>query len=248
MPELKVPFAVDGSTGMIVNACNASKSASYICLDCSRPLVLRDGVVKQKHFAHPPTGHPGCHGESLIHLAAKKTLACQIRRELEEAGRIFYQQNCPGIGKKGCQQKSLVTGERSIQSWTEVKLEVAYKTFRLDVAILNGSEVVYGFEVFHRHKVPELKGQQIKIRWMELVAEDILAFKPRIPFGYETSSSLCPDCIELKAYLAARKPEDLKRSKTSEEHSKAAQKLRRTWHGIVEEARNFDREMRSVSD
>jgi len=121
---------------------------------------------------------------------------------------------------------------------------------RKDVAILNGSEVVYGFEVLHRYKVPELKGQQIKIRWMELVAEDILAFKPRIPFGYETSSSLCPDCIELKAYLAARKPEDLKRSKTSEEHSKAAQKLRRTWHGIVEEARNFDREMRkrSVSD
>jgi hypothetical protein len=181
----------------------------------------------------------------LIHKAAKEVLARQIRLELEDCGRILFQQNCPGLDDKSCRRHSLITGVRQIESWTEVTLEAAYKSFRLDVAIVNGSEVVYGFEVFHRHKVPEPKASQLEIPWMELVAEDILAFKPRMPFGYTESKILCPDCIELQHYLAAREPEDQQCQKTSKAYLDDAVKLQKTWRGIIEDAKKIDRKSRN---
>ena len=131
---------------------------------------------------------------------------------------------------------------REIKSWTDVKLEIAYKSFRFDVAVVDSSDVVYGFEVFHRHKVPEEKARNIKIKWMELVAEDILAFKPRIPVGYEYSKIPCSDCIELQQYLTEREPDDQIRRKTTEDYVHAAQKLQSTWLDIIEDAKRMDRE------
>ena len=131
---------------------------------------------------------------------------------------------------------------REIKSWTDVKLEIACKSFRFDVAVVDSSDVVYGFEVFHRHKVPEEKARNIKIKWMELVAEDILAFKPRIPVGYEYSKIPCSDCIELQQYLTEREPDDQIRRKTTEDYVHAAQKLQSTWLDIIEDAKRMDRE------
>lgn len=245
MTDLKVPYAIDIVSGLVVKACNASKHTTYSCLECGKPLSLRDGEVNRKHFAHPATDHPGCQGESLTHKAAKEVLARQVRLELEDNGKIFFQQNCAGFEDRSCERQSLITGVQHIELWTEVALEVAYKSFRLDVAVVNGSDVVYGFEVFHRHKVPEPKANQLEIPWMELVAEDILAFKPRMPYGYTESSSLCPDCTELKQYLVARKPEDEVRQKTSEDYLQHARKLQATWRSIIEDAKQIDRDTRS---
>jgi len=177
--------------------------------------------------------------------ASKSAIYNCLRLELEDSGKILFQQKCPGLEGRSCQRQSLITGVRPIESWTEVTLEAAYKNYRLDVAVVNGSDVVYGFEVFHRHKVPEPKASQLEIPWMELVAEDILAFKPRIPFGYSKSKRLCPDCFELQQCLWKREPEDKVRQNTSKDYLQDAAKLQKTWRGIIEDARKFDREMRN---
>lgn len=238
--NLKVPFAVDCLTGDVVKAGIASRSREYQCLDCQSRLFLREGLERQKHFAHPPTSSTGCAGESLNHKAAKVLLAQQLRRDLESSGKFHFQQYCPGAGDK-CKLGNLVPDMRAIECWTGVELEVAYLDFRLDVAIVNGSEVVFGFEVYHRHEVPEKKSTKLKIPWMELIADDILSFKPRIPHRYEMSKRLCEECVSLRQSLDNRKPEDEQRDSATTRYQEEASRLKRTWRSILTDARKSSR-------
>ena len=243
--DLKVPYAIDCDFEIIVKAANASKSSRYKCLECGQNLTLRDGEKRTKHFAHPPTSHAGCSGESLIHKAAKELLARQIRRELEEHDSFSFQRQCPGVEGFGCKKKQLIHGSRGIKGWTQVLLEVVHGDFRLDVAVLAEDSVVYGFEVFYRHQVPEKKAEKLDIRWMELVAEDILSFKPRIPYGYEKSKELCPDCVDLSESLIARENEDRKRDEKTEAYQRQARRCKEVWRSIVEDAKMISREQMS---
>lgn len=242
--SLKVPYAIDRMSGSIVKAGTASRSREYHCLDCQSRLVLKEGQERQKHFSHPPTSNTGCAGESLNHKAAKLLLAQQLKRDLENNGKVHFQQHCPGIEGE-CKAGSLIPDTRTIACWSDVKLEVAYLDFRLDVAIVNGPEVIFGFEVFHRHQVPEHKSTKLKIRWMELIADDILAFKPRVPYRHEVSKRLCQDCVSLQNSIDERKPEDQQRDLATSHYQEEASRLRETWTSILNDARKFSRESKS---
>lgn len=242
MPNnLKVPYAIDRMSGNIVKAGLASRSGEYQCLDCKSRLVLKDGQERQKHFSHPPTSNTGCSGESLNHKAAKLLLARQLKRDLESNGKVHFQQYCPGIQGQ-CRSGSLISDSRTIECWTDVELEVAYLDFRLDVAIVNGLDVIFGFEVFHRHEVPEHKSEKLQIRWMELIADDILSFKPRVPHRHEVSKRLCEDCASLQDSLDARKPEDQQRDLATSHYQEEAAGLIKTWGSILNDARKLSRE------
>ena len=245
-PTLKVPYAIDCTTGDIVKATNAGKTTRYQCLDCQCSLVLRAGGQRQKHFSHPPTSNSGCSGESLNHKAAKLLLAQQLRRDLNANRKVNFQQYCPGANGE-CKLTSLISDSRPIESWTAVELKIAYLDFRLDVAIMNGSDVVFGFEVYHRHEVPDHKSRALQIPWMELIADDILAFKPRIPHRYEKSKSLCEDCVDLRANLDARKPEDDQRDSATSSYREEAKRLKTTWQLILSKARTISQKKQSHS-
>ena len=238
-PELKIPYAKHCETGLLVKAENASLKSQYRCLECERKLLIREGEKRRRHFSHPPTSHAGCSGESLIHKAAKELLKEQVTQELNESGKIYFSQKCVGIEKMGCPKKQRIQRSREIKKWTEVLVEVTHGDFRLDVAIVYGLRPVYGFEVFHKHKVPETKADQLDIKWMELKAEDILNFQPRTPFGYETTEELCLDCENLKRSLTARAPEDARRDEKSKAYNSKIHQCSQVWTTIINQARNL---------
>lgn len=235
---LKVPYAIDRETGLVVHARNAFSTKKYLCLDCGQSLSPRSGPIRQKHFFHPPTSRKGCSGESTIHKAAKTLLAQQLKRELVDCGKIFIERKCGGL-QKACANGSFVKETINVENWTDVLVEVAVEAFRLDVAIVNESDVVFGFEVFHRHAVPSEKAAELGIPWVELVAEEILAFKPRNPFPHEYSTELCYDCIDLLASLKSREPEDRERMAVTVIYQNELKRINESWQTVLLEAKKL---------
>lgn len=51
MSSLLIPYAFDAS-GYLVSAAMATRDVDYFCPVCNEHLILRDGEVRTRHFAH----------------------------------------------------------------------------------------------------------------------------------------------------------------------------------------------------
>ncbi|GAA5513075.1 hypothetical protein Dcar01_01801 [Deinococcus carri] len=230
-----VPFALD-ATANVVTALTAPRGARYTCLECSAPLGVRRGEERRWHFFHLPGFERDCGGESVTHRAAKQLLAQALRRELEETGHVTWQQRCAGV-KGRCRDSALLPRSFRPVGWTAVVEEATHGDFRFDVAVVAGKRVLFGLEVFFRHAVPEAKAAALDVPWLELLAEDLLAHRPRVPVRGDDGAAQCPACQERARLLEQRAEDDAVRGAVTGAFEDEAQRVADTWAAVLREAR-----------
>jgi hypothetical protein len=226
--------------GELVSALTAPKRAQYTCLECQGALHVKRGAQRAAHFAHDHEDPAGCTGESVTHLAAKRLLRVQLHTELKRGGTVQWMQRCPGA-QVPCHMRSTLPQEREVHGDWEVLEEVGHDHYRFDVAVVVSGRVAFGFEVYYRHQVPDEKAAGLHVPWMELVAEDILEFKPRVPFRGSHSEQLCPDCQSL---LVARRQQQARAAERHERTGKyvaEVTQVQQTWKEIIAAAKRQDK-------
>lgn len=230
--------------GELVSALTAPKKARYTCLECRAGLHVKRGEQRAAHFAHDSEDPTGCAGESVTHLAAKRLLRQQLQAELEQEGLVKWMQHCPGA-HGGCRMRSVLPQGREVHGAWEVREEVTHGRYRFDVAVVVAEQAVFGFEVYHRHLVPEEKAADLSMPWLELPAEDILEFKPRVPFRGSHSEQLCPDCQTLLKALKERQKRDARRGEQTKKYVAEVTQVQEVWKDILSAARKQDEAQRS---
>lgn len=204
---------------------------------------MKRGQKKAAHFAHDSDDLTGCTGESVTHLAAKRLLRRQLQAELALEGLVKWMQHCSGA-QDDCRMRSVLPQGHEVQGNWEVREEVAHGRYRFDVAVVVAGQAVFGFEVYHRHLVPEEKAADLDVPWLELVAEDILEFKPRVPFRGSHSEQLCPDCQALLKALQERQARDAKRGEQTKKYVAEVTQVQETWEDIIRTAQKMDEAQR----
>ena len=119
-----------------------------------------------------------------------------------------------------------------------VVLEVPHGPYRFDVAVTHGGRVVYGFEVFFKHQVPAAKAA-LGVLWLELLAEDILAYRLRIPWtpdGRARQDVRCPSCEALSRELQKRAAADQKRSQMQTALASESRQVKDAWLAVLGQA------------
>ena len=233
------------ATGHLVSALTAPKRAKYTCLECGGSLHVKRGAQRAAHFAHDHEDPAGCTGESVTHLAAKRLLRQQLQTELEQDTQVRWMQHCPGA-QGSCRMRSVLPQGREVYGTWEVREEMNHGRYRFDVAVVVAGQAVFGFEVYHRHLVPEEKAADLNVPWLELPAEDILEFKPRVPFRGSHSEQLCLDCQAFLSALKERQARDAKRGEQTQKFIAEVNQVQETWASILEAAKDIDRKGREA--
>jgi len=127
-----------------------------------------------------------------MHQAAKLLLMEQVRTDLEEHNSVRWHLRCPGVNGK-CRDHAVFEERHPMPGWDSVALEVPHGPYRFDVAVVRDGVTVFGFEVFFRHEAPEAKAQGFDVPWLEVLADDILAYRPRVPWKDPYAAKLCLD-------------------------------------------------------
>ena len=143
-------YARDIKTSRCVHLSSISKENrkqfDLSCLECKSPLILRDGEVNIKHFAHTKdsncAGHKG-NLESHEHRVAKSFI-CE---HLNNGGQIVFESECGTCTSKT--QSAVSLRDRSTDSCQEEwRSSVGKEVFIADVAVLRGKEPLAVIEVF----------------------------------------------------------------------------------------------------
>lgn len=235
MRDLKVPYAMDES-GTVVAANAAERGANFQCLECHQPLALRRRQGQRPHFTHLSQALVNCSGESVTHRAAKELLREQVERELKHDNCVYWSVACPGA-ETACSDRVIFERQAQISTWDCVLVEVVHQTFRFDVAIVSNGSVVYGFEVYFRHAVPENKASGLGVPWMELDAEEILRFGPRIPIGATGSDERCPRCQFMHEQMEMRATDNQQRERAETDYQAESSRVQKTWRNVLADAR-----------
>lgn len=229
--ELRVPVALDDE-GRVVQALTAMQGQHYTCPECKGEVRVRRGQKYQPHFYH--LSLTNCTGESAVHDAAKHLLAQQVRQELMDYREVQWQIACRGLPQdRGCKDRATLSRACPILEWEDVRLEVPYGAYRFDVAVTQAGGVLFGFEVFYRHEVPEEKAERLDVPWIELYAEDILEFRPRVPHRDGISSDLCRDCLQRLERYSERHSDDAARNAQGQKYDDETKRVQRTWQHIL---------------
>ncbi|MFC4424872.1 competence protein CoiA family protein [Deinococcus navajonensis] len=138
-----VPYAADAA-GRLADPSTVG-FGPFSCLECHEPVSLRREHLRQDrvvvaHFSHKPGST--CAGESVLHLAAKMRLVDALTHRER-----------PFVIRRVCQRFGCESTHNELwdpPAFDDAAEEVALVTYRLDVAALQGSSVVFGFEVYHR--------------------------------------------------------------------------------------------------
>jgi Competence protein CoiA-like family len=240
MSNLTLALNLDGD---LVSALTAPRHEKYTCLECGGHLHVKRGQQKAAHFAHTSDDLTGCSGESVTHLAAKRLLRKQLQAELTQEGLVKWMQHCSGA-QNACRMRSVLPQWHEIQGVWEVREEITHGRYRFDVAVIVAGQTVFGFEVYYRHLVPEEKAADLNVPWLELVAEDILEFKPRVPFRGNLSDQLCPDCKALHKALQERCDRDAKRGEQTKKYVAEVGQVQEAWKDILLAAKKVDEAQR----
>lgn len=236
-----ITLALDAK-GQVVNALTAPRQAPYVCLGCGAPMHVRRGDERAAHFAHDHEGG-GCGGESVTHRAAKHLLRQQLEAEITEHAVIRWGQRCAGV-TGSCRLQVVLPVDFAVRSPVVVREEVTYGRYRFDVAVTDSTGVVFGFEVYHRHLVPEQKAADLNVPWLELVAEDILEFKPRVPYRGGKSERRCPECEAAVQAARDREQRDQARAAQTSRYVVEVAQVHSAWKGIIQAARKADERQR----
>jgi hypothetical protein len=91
------------------------------------------------------------------------------------------------------------------------------------------------------HQVPEEKAEALDVPWLELLAEEILEYQPRLPHRNRHAPTPCPACHVLVERLAKRSEDNRARNRVETEYEAEAQRIGRTWNSILAAAKTHSR-------
>jgi|SRR6185312_9738250 hypothetical protein len=167
MRDGKLHFIEDVPRGL---ACNC------VCVRCGQPLVARQGLIRQPHFAH--WGVTSCNGaaESVLHLLAKELIA---ELNVIQVPRYAFDRQRRTKAGRLVQHHALVAngGEVRIDS---VRIEESEGDFIPDITIESGPKSLI-IEVAVTHRVSRAKLRRIRRRNV-----------PAIEIRLDPSDSLLP--------------------------------------------------------
>lgn len=151
--QLKNPYA-KLDCGEIVNINTATKDTNYFCIGCGEPLVLKDGDVITKHFAHKASSD--CSGglETTIHKKAKEA---------------FLKCGTANFSKVGHESESLTI----LKAEDEVAYTAGGKKIVVDVVIETKELGAVFVEIWHTHKTDKEKIKVIKALGFPCVEVDV---------------------------------------------------------------------------
>lgn len=166
----RVPWALDTSGGLVQVSASVA-GTPYWCPGCRVPLVLKDGSIRAKHFAHQVSN--SCSQESAIHNAAKIRIMEVVKNWLNGQGAApMITGPCKGTNWWYCDgsaDRSLLNGKVD-----EVLLETQVGELRPDVLLLLRGKPVLGIEILLTHEVDDAKRSKADYPWIELNASDVL--------------------------------------------------------------------------
>ena len=201
---LKVPFALDANGRVVRATVDVLDGAALTCLGCGDALIVRGGagMSVRRHFAH--YGDRTCSMETVLHVAAKLTVARVLQEAIEGGPVIQVLRWCP--------RRTHMSWSTS--AWTRaddrVDLEHRLESGRVaDVALVRGGSAVAVVEIHVTNKVTEEKAEDlVGVRWVELEAEDVLRDPLQWrPLWARDVPHTCPECIERdRAYREAGLP------------------------------------------
>lgn len=141
--------AINSITKKYVSPYEANKKDNYICPDCNKKLIFRNGKINKPHFSHKSNkqclyyDHPN---ESQIHKDAKLKLSNWLtdKKPLE----IIWNCRC-------CKKESLFNSDEiKYKKNDNVIIEYRSKNnkFIADIAVLNNEKIKYIFEIKNTHE------------------------------------------------------------------------------------------------
>lgn len=188
--------AIDKATNNYVLPCNADKKNKYVCPDCSKDLIFKNGKIKAPHFAHFSEKEPCTYyirpTESQIHKDAKLLL----KSLLDIQKKLLIIQKC----SNGCNIEYPI-------EYTENKTELEYRfdlnnsTKIADVAFLNMNKIKYIFEICHKHKTLSENRPE---PWFEFNATDLIETvninieNDTITLQCIRGDQTCQECLKIK--------------------------------------------------
>jgi hypothetical protein len=142
--DLAVPLAFSESIGAIVLPNVTKSDGPFKCIECDASLVLRQGAVRQYHFAHSRKSHCGG-GEGILHRATKHWFSKSVTTATIDA-------RCRGCGEN----HTVWNGTERCIAAEEYEIRVdGVIRFRVDVAVLTAEDrkMVASVEVFNTHRI-----------------------------------------------------------------------------------------------
>lgn len=187
---LKIPFGLD-EKDRPVSAEKAERLGAYRCPNCKSDLILKQGQIREWHFAHKVTIQ--CSLESVLHKTAKYL----VRNSLREW--VAGNKQSP-LMQRTCCNCSKSTAFPLPQDISNAEVEQRTSSnFVVDVGIFVGSSIEYAVEIKHTHAMNDRKIQEIGIAFIELIAEEVISdpweWKPVLD---EFPEAFCSDCADIQ--------------------------------------------------
>jgi len=193
--------------GRIVRPDQAEPGQVFRCPGCSAEVVLRQGELRQAHFAH--RHGEGCSPESAAHRAAKR-LVVEVVLDWKDRGgpRPCIARSCPRFGCEGGTTQDIP--EDITHAAEEVRLSDGSIG---DVVLFRGDHAAAAIEIRATHRVSEEKARRLAIPWVELDAAEVLE-RPYWWMALQDGLQpfRCPVCARAEAERAAEVDEIQRRA------------------------------------
>ena len=147
----------------------ASKANNYSCPECSNGVQLKQGKIRSHHFAHNKSENP-CNyynhpGESEIHKEAKLVIKTLIDNK-KPMMFVRLCEQCNDTIEGGISQEKYNDYTRGV---IEYNFKHNNKNKFADVAMLDGNNLEFIFEIYYKHKTEECNRPD-NIDWFEIDA------------------------------------------------------------------------------
>lgn len=193
--SFKVPYGLD-RTGKLVPVVECDKQSVYKCPNCHVELLLKQGEVRSKHFAHP-VGN-ACTKESMLHQVAKQLVAQVMEENALGQHQIQLTTSCSG---EHCSNKARTTIDSKM--FVSADVEVAVGRYRCDVVgqLKGGKNFIV--EVVVTNPMEAEKCDQLKDhRWVELDAADVIRTPLSwLPRRHKLNPSFCKPCSDKREQM-----------------------------------------------
>lgn len=132
----------------------ANRTDRYVCPECCKDLILRQGAVRVHHFAHAGADVPCTYysrpSESQIHKDAKMLM----KTLLEKKTPMTLIRTCSGLCRK---REAYEIPQMTESSRIVIEYRFNYNGLKVaDVAFIDDGNVVCLFEIYHTHRTAEV--------------------------------------------------------------------------------------------
>lgn len=187
MDSLLVPFGV-APDGGLVDVASADKRVIYRCPACDDRLILRDGEIRVKNFAH--RADTQCSAESIWHKTAKRLLVNAIQLNARgEGARITLNCECDSC-------HSIDTVNIPPRYFSDAIEEHPVDDYKCDVVGFRADVEALAIEVLYTNPMSSEKRQRLRLPWIELSAIAVVeAACHWIPLTARLDNHKCRSCV-----------------------------------------------------